>query len=185
MEDLSLHILDIIQNSISAESKNIEIELIDSELEGFITLKIADDGAGMDDEILKKIEDPFFTTKGKKTGLGIPLLKQSAIECDGEFRIESSPGKGTKIITTFKRDHIDRKPVGDLGSTMVASILSNPECHLRLTLKKIARDGTESLFVFDTEELKKELENIPINAPAVLKFIEDYLRAQQYSLQIK
>jgi anti-sigma regulatory factor (Ser/Thr protein kinase) len=172
MEDLSLHILDIIQNSISAKAKNIEIELIDSRLDGFITLRIVDDGEGMDQEILKRAEDPFYTTKGKKTGLGIPLLKQSCLECEGDFRIESSPGRGCSITAKFRRDHIDRKPIGDIGSTIVSAIVTCPECRFRFIAKKVSEKGEEEVFIFDTDDIKKELEDIPINSPPVLKFIK-------------
>lgn len=175
MEDLSLHLLDILQNSIGADAKKIEIEITDSKKENLLRLKISDDGKGMSEEMLKRVHDPFFSTKGKKTGLGIPLLRQSAMECDGEFSIESMPDKGCTISATFRKDHIDRKPLGDLGSTIVAAILACPECHIRLLFRRISEERKEDIFLFDTEEIKRELEDIPITSPGVLKFIKDLL----------
>ncbi|MCX7792886.1 MAG: ATP-binding protein [Thermodesulfovibrionales bacterium] len=176
MEDLSLHILDIVENSITASAKNIEIIITDSIIDNRLYVEIKDDGTGMDEGILKRVEDPFYSTKAKKTGLGIPLLKQAAMECEGNFWISSSPGKGTSIKAEFRRDHIDRKPLGDIASTIVTAIISCPDCHFRLTVKVIEKSGEEKSFVFDTEELKGELEDIPINTPIILKFIKEHIR---------
>lgn len=178
MEDLSLHILDIIQNSIDASAKNIEITIVDHKRDNILFIEIKDDGRGMDEEILKKVEDPFYTTKSKRTGLGIPLLKQAALETEGNFTISSIPFKGTSIKATFRRDHIDRKPMGDMASTIVAAILLCPECHFKFSYKSVKLTGEEESFIFDTEELKAELEDIPVNAPPVLKFIKEYLNEE-------
>lgn len=176
MEDLSLHILDIVQNSIDASAKNIEITIIDNIRDNKFVIEIKDDGKGMEEEILKKVEDPFYTTKAKKTGLGIPLLKQTAIECEGEFYISSYPLKGTSIRASFRRDHIDRKPLGDIASTIVAAIIACPDCRIKLHFRTVQTSGQEKVFTFDTDELKAELGEIPINAPSVLKFIKEYIK---------
>ncbi|MGB7296625.1 MAG: ATP-binding protein, partial [Candidatus Aminicenantales bacterium] len=63
MRDLSLHILDIAENSIEAKATRIEIRLEESrELNRFV-LEISDDGTGMDKDMLKRVLDPFMTTK--------------------------------------------------------------------------------------------------------------------------
>lgn len=128
MEDISLHILDIVENSIRAQSKNINIEIIEDYKKDLLVLVIKDNGAGMDEGTLRKATDPFFTTKeGKKVGLGLSLLAQSAEEAGGEFKIESSPLKGTKVIATFKMSHIDRKPIGDIEETLRCLKSAHPE----------------------------------------------------------
>lgn len=137
----------------------------------------------MDEESLKKVEDPFYTTKVKRTGLGIPLLKQAAIECEGEFYISSYPSKGTSIRASFRRDHIDRKPVGDLASTIVAAIISCPDCRITLHFMTIRTSGQKESFIFDTDELKAELGEIPINTPSVLKFIKEYIKENLKTLE--
>ena len=119
MEDLSLHILDIVENSLRANAKNIQIKLTQSREKDLLIVEVADDGEGMDEETLKQAVDPFFTTKeGKRTGLGLPFLSQSAEEAGGKLEIESARGKGTKVIATFKLSHIDRKPLGNLQETV-------------------------------------------------------------------
>src|SRR3989304_3847703 len=98
MEDLSLHILDIVENSISANAKNIEIRINEDEKGDLVFIEINDDGDGMSEEEIKNCLDPFFSTKGKKTGLGLPLLCQSANESGGDLIIESKPWQGCRVL---------------------------------------------------------------------------------------
>jgi signal transduction histidine kinase len=131
MEDISLHILDIAENSIRANAKNINIVIIENKNEGLLTLAIEDDGEGMDDKIKEYAMNPFFTTKeGKKVGLGLAFLSQSAEEAGGTMKIESEPGKGTRITATFKLGHIDRKPFGNLNETIKCLKITHPEINI-------------------------------------------------------
>ena len=128
MEDLSLHILDIVENSIAAGAKNIRIKIIEEKKKDFLAVEIIDDGKGMDDKTLKKVLDPFYTTRNtRKVGLGLPLLAQSAEESGGNIKIESKPGKKTTVKTTFSYSHIDRKPLGDVSETLKVLIAGNPD----------------------------------------------------------
>ncbi len=128
MEDLSLHILDIVENSIRADAKNIKIKLIENREKDLLTLEIKDDGKGMSRRIKKKSTHPFFTTKeGKKVGLGLSLLAQSAQEADGKLKIKSEKGKGTEIIVSYKLNHIDRKPLGNIEETINCLRVTHPE----------------------------------------------------------
>lgn len=167
MEDLSLHILDIAENSLCAGARNIGIGLEVKRAADRLILRVSDDGSGMSAELLEKAKDPFFTTKeGKRTGLGIPLLAQSAEECNGSLTIESRPGEGTVISAEFQLSHIDRKPLGDLGSTLSVLIASHPGRDFLLTFED---DGLS--YRFDTRSLRKRLEGLPINLPDVLQLI--------------
>lgn len=128
MEDISLHILDILENSISASAKRVEIKVFEEREKDLLTLKIKDDGKGMNKETQKRALDPFFTTKKRKRiGLGLPLLHQSAKEAGGDFIINSKEGKGTKIVATFKLSNIDRKPLGNISETIRVLRASHPE----------------------------------------------------------
>lgn len=125
MEDISLHVLDIVENSIrsGATAVAIQIERIDT---GSVSVSIVDNGAGMDEDSVEKALDPFFTTKvGKRIGLGLALFRQAAEETGGSFSVESTAGTGTLVHAVFFTDHPDMKPFGDLEGT-VASIRS---CH--------------------------------------------------------
>ncbi len=128
MEDLSLHILDIVENSIRAGAKKIEIRIIVDKKKDLLDIKIIDDGEGMDRKMLKKVLDPFYTTKNTgRIGLGLPLLAQSAEESGGSIKIKSKPGNGTKVRATFGYSHIDRRPLGDISKSLKVLIAANPD----------------------------------------------------------
>ena len=128
MEDLSLHILDIVENSIRAGARRVEIRLEEEKAENILRLFIIDDGSGMDQETIKIVSSPFYSSKeGKNFGLGISLLKQAVQETEGEFEIDSSVGVGTEIKAVFKNDHPDMKPLGDIMLTIKMLRLSHPD----------------------------------------------------------
>lgn len=137
MEDLSLHILDIAENSLRAHAKNVVIKISEEPGQNLLTLEIEDDGDGMNEETLRKALDPFFTTKsGKRVGLGLSLLNQAARESGGSFKIESRAGEGTKIRATFKLGHPDRKPLGDVAATLATLLVANPGVNFAYEHKK-------------------------------------------------
>lgn len=171
MDDLSLHILDIIENSIEAEASRIEIRIEEDLKNNMLKIFIKDNGKGIMKEELAKLKDPFFTTKKKKTGLGIPLLCQSAHEAAGEVRINSFPGKGTEISATFQLNHIDRRPLGDLTSTLIALISGHPEVDFIFEYRK-----NNKKYFLDTGEIKKDLDDVPINYPGVIKLLKGIIK---------
>lgn len=127
MRDLSLHILDIAENSIAAEATSLHIEITEDPARQTLTLTMTDNGRGMDPEMLARVEDPFFTTKsGKKTGLGISLLGQSAEQTGGDLKIESKEGEGTRISAVFFTSHPDMKPTGDIIGTLASLVAGAP-----------------------------------------------------------
>ncbi len=137
MEDLSLHILDIAENAIRAKAKKIIIEVLEDESKDQLTICIKDDGKGMDKQTVKKVLDPFFTTKsGKRVGLGLALLSQAAQQTGGDLKIDSEQGKGTKITAIFKVSHPDMKPMGNILETMAALIAGNPSIGFIYDYKK-------------------------------------------------
>lgn len=167
MEDLSLHILDIAENSLAAGANRIEINIRESD--DLLVLEVRDNGGGMDEEILKMVSDPFFTTKTvRKVGLGIPLLKQAAEECGGELTIHSEKGKGTIITAKFKRSHIDLKPMGDIGATIMVLIASNPDIDIVLEY-----NNEGQIYRFDTKKLRANIEGMPINLPTILSIVKE------------
>ncbi len=132
MYDLSLHLLDIVENSIVADATRIDILITEQSKADKLVIEIQDNGRGMDREVQKKVLDPFFTTKSqKKTGLGLSLFAQAAKESGGNLKIESEVSKGTKIRAVFKLGHIDRKPLGDMDETMRVLRATHPEITFR------------------------------------------------------
>ncbi len=128
MEDLSLHILDIVENSIEAKASKIRIKVNEDMKKNLLTIEIKDNGDGMDKETIKKILDPFYTTRTtRKVGLGLSLLAQATKESGGNIKIKSIIGKGTSVKAVFQYNHVDRKPLGDIEKTLTTLIVGNPE----------------------------------------------------------
>ena len=152
MEDLSLHILDIAENSIAALAKRIEIRIDEDQAKDLLTIEIRDDGKGMDEQTLNKALDPFFTTRTtRKVGLGLSLLAQAAKDSDGSFELSSKPDQGTILKATFRLSHPDCKPTGDMGQTMRTLLLAHPEIDFLYEHKK-----DNSTCRFDTRETGRE-----------------------------
>ncbi|HWQ03118.1 MAG TPA: sensor histidine kinase [Candidatus Nitrosotenuis sp.] len=137
MEDMSLHILDIVENALRAGAKHVVVRLTEDKGADRLVLEVTDDGAGMNEEIKKKSLDPFFTTKrDKKIGLGLPFLAQAAEEAGGRLEIRSAPGQGTTVMATFGLSHIDRKPLGNIQETMRCLTATHPEVSFRFECAK-------------------------------------------------
>jgi len=140
MQDLSLHILDVVENALAASAKRVEILIAEDTSADRLSLVIRDDGKGMDDETRGRALDPFCTTRTtRRVGLGLPLLGQAAREAGGDIQIVSSPGHGTTVRTCFRLSHPDLKPMGDLAETLSAILASRPELDLRF---EYHRDST-------------------------------------------
>lgn len=180
MDELSLHILDIVQNSVSAKANLIKINVTENNKEDFIIIEIEDNGVGIDEKDLEKVQDPFFTTKKeKKVGLGIPLFKQIALTCDGEFNIESKKNLGTKIYAKFKKSHPDLPPLGDLKNTILTLILSIKNCDFIFFYNKDNR-----IFEIDTREIKKNLGDTPLNHPEVINFLKEFFEENFKKMEV-
>lgn len=132
-----MHILDIAENAIRARADKIIIEILEDVGKDQLTVKIEDNGLGMDRKILKKATDPFFTTKeNRKFGLGLSLFSQAAKQAGGSIKIKSKKGAGTKITAVFKLSHPDLKPTGNVLETIAALVAANPKTRFIYKYKK-------------------------------------------------
>ena len=123
----------------------------------------------MDRELLEHACDPFYTTRTtRRVGLGIPMLAQAAKESMGDIDVKSQKGEGTTISAFFQYNHIDRKPLGDIGETIIILIVSNPDIDFIFEHKR-----NDDAYTLDTLEIKKDLDGIPINTPEVIRIIKD------------
>ena len=159
MIEISLHLLDIVQNSIKANAENIKITVYENTDENILTVEVEDDGFGMDEKILKKISDPFFTTSDlKKVGLGISLLKFACENAGGFLDISSKENEGTKLKATFVYDHINRQPLGDMAYTVTCLLLFNLNVGF---IYKHTYNGNQ--FVFNSDDYANEATNVVKN----------------------
>ncbi len=178
MKELSLNILDITENSVKAGAALTEISI--TEKDDTLILTIKDDGCGMSDEILKTVENPFYTTRTtRKVGLGIPLLKLAAEQTGGNVKIVSSTqshNHGTTVTALFFKNHLDFTPLGDIKETVVTLIQGHPDTDFLFIHK--CDNGEVKL---DTRELRVVLEGVPLDTYEVIVWIKEYLN-EQYQL---
>lgn len=172
MRELSLNILDIAQNSISAGASLTEILVKENTAEKTLLIGIYDNGKGMSEEQVKNVQDPFFTTRTtRKVGMGIPLFKLAAEQTGGSFKITSKLGVGTRVDALFKTDSIDFTPLGDIEATVSTIVSMNEDKDFVYT-----RSVDEKDFVFKSADIKKILDGVPLSEPSVINWIEDYIR---------
>jgi anti-sigma regulatory factor (Ser/Thr protein kinase) len=175
MKDLSLHILDIVENSVAASASKIEIRISEDKKKDLFSVEIIDNGIGMDQETQQKALDPFYTTKTvRRFGFGLSLLSEAAKAANGHFSIESEKGEGTKVKADFQYSHIDRKPLGDMDQTIITLVIGNPEIDLIYVHQKNSYE-----YSFDTKEIKTRLKDVPINSPAGIRMIKENLKKSQ------
>lgn len=179
MQELSLNVLDVVQNSIVAGASLIEITVSENSDEADnLVICINDNGKGMTKEQVEKVIDPFYTTRTTRDiGLGVPLFKQSAEMTGGNFSIFSEVGQGTRVKAVYNKNHIDCMPVGDILGTVNILVMSNPDIDFIYTMSR-----NEKSFTLDTREIREVLEGLPLNDPAVTEWIGQYLIEQEGEL---
>jgi anti-sigma regulatory factor (Ser/Thr protein kinase) len=169
MRELSLHLIDIIQNSVVAGATLIEIELDANTIEDYLKITIKDNGCGMDGETLKKVKDPFVTSrKTRKVGLGLSLFEAACQRCGGYLDISSEKGIGTTVTAFMKFNHIDRSPVGNIVDTLVSSLLNE---NTDIMYRHIFNGES---FEFDSREIKKIVGD-DLSDPEILSWTKEYI----------
>lgn len=179
MKELSLHLLDVAKNSVSAGAKHIALTL-EEDAKGLLTIAIADDGRGMSPEFLAQATDPFTTTRTtRKVGLGLPLYRLAAEQTGGSLCVESAEGQGTTVTAVFDRNHLDCPPLGDVAGTVAMLIQGSPG--LCWTYRHTTPKGTAEL---STDALREVLgEDVPLSEPEVFSWICEYLAEQEAELE--
>ena len=172
MRELSLNVMDIAQNSLSAGASLTQIVVEESSAEDTLTLKIIDNGRGMTAEQAAHVTDPFFTTRTtRKVGLGVPFFKMAALMTGGDFSIQSQVGKGTRVRAVFGLTHIDRMPLGNMADTMCILMGCNEQINFSFTYQV-----GEAVFTVSTAQLQEILDGVPLNTPQVMDFIRGYIK---------
>ena len=180
MNDLSLHIIDIIQNSLSAGAKRIGLAIKEDSANDRLTISIEDNGKGMAPEVAARLGDPFYTTRTtRKVGMGIPLFKQSAMQSGGNLSVESEPGKGTTVTAWFELGNIDRPPLGDVANSFVLMVSANPQIHF--TLSYVVN---ENEYTFDSVEVAEVLGDIELSDVRVIRMLEEMIKENIKELRV-
>ena len=178
MKELSLHILDIMQNSVRAKASLIQLTIIEDIRNDLFEICIEDNGKGMSKEMVVSVTDPFVTCRTtRRVGLGIPLLKAAAELTGGGIELTSELGVGTVITARFGHSHIDRQPLGDIKSTLVETIASFEEIDFVYTHRV-----DDSEYVLDTREMRKILGGVSFNTPDVMAWLSEFIKENEEEL---
>lgn len=171
LQDIAMYVLDITNNSIRAEAKNIAIHISSSNKKNKILISVQDDGCGMSAEQLERVTNPFYTSRTtRKIGLGVSLFKELAEQCNGSFLIQSEKGKGTLIQAELEKTHWDTPPMGDLAEMLITLIQANELIEYQFDYKA---DQVE--FLLDTKEVKQILEGVSLTEPSILLWLKEYI----------
>jgi anti-sigma regulatory factor (Ser/Thr protein kinase) len=180
MQEISLNILDIAQNSVTAHATSIEITVDEQPEKDYLKITVKDNGCGMTEQQLAVVTDPFYTKrKTRKVGLGVPLFKMAAELTGGCFSIESTLNVGTTVCAKFILSNIDTMPLGDINSTIITLIQCNPD--LQFIYKCVFCDRE---FTLNTLEIKELLGGVPITSYEVMSFIKDYLYENEQEIKV-
>lgn len=184
MRELSLNVMDIAQNSISAGASRITISVVEDQREDLLSISVEDNGKGMSQETVQKVIDPFYTTRTTRSvGLGIPLFKMEAEMTGGSFKIDSQLGVGTTLTAVFKLSSVDMIPLGDINGTVQLLISCNPQLDFVYHRVLRTQEGEQREFTLETTELRQVLgEEVPLDTPDVVLWIKDYLSEQTDAL---
>ncbi len=170
MRELSLHILDVVENGITAGAGRIEIRVEESRPADRLSIAVRDNGRGMPPEKAGNPEDPFITSRTtRRVGLGLSLLAAAARRCEGDLSVAAAPGRGTEVRAHFRHSHIDRAPLGDMAGTLSMLILGNP--HIDFVYAHTV-DGEE--LTLDTRELIDG--GADLRDPGTLRQLERWIR---------
>jgi hypothetical protein len=179
VRELSLHILDVVENGLEAGASRIQVRIDENPEADLLRIEIIDNGRGMSQELSHRVLDPFYTTrKTRHVGLGLPLFREAARRCDGDLTLESEPGKGTAVKASFRLSHIDRAPLGDIPAALLAVLLSEHPVDLEYTHRVGSRE-----FRLDTAEIREELGEVPLNHPKIRDWIFQQLCEGESSLR--
>ena len=179
MKELSLNILDVAKNSVTAGATKIGILVEETPVR--LTITITDNGCGMTPEFVRKVTDPFTTTRTtRKVGMGLSLMKMEAQMSGGDLSIESTVGEGTTVTSWFDPGNIDMPPLGDLTSSITTLIQGSPDIDFVFTHRTPAGEYT-----LDTGEIRQIMGDISLSEPEVIAWLTDYLNENESNIEGK
>lgn len=136
MHDLSLYLMEVLENSTRAGATRVDIGVVIDHDANELRLSVDDNGGGLT-ATPEQTLDPFYTTKpGKKTGLGLSLLKAEAQAAGGDLTIGPSRALGGVRVEAFMElTNVDRPPLGDVATTIIVTTVTNPDVEFRVSLR--------------------------------------------------
>jgi hypothetical protein len=185
LRELALHILDLIENAVSAGASRIAVQITQETQWDLMRIVVEDNGPGLSVPA-EQAMDPFYTTKkGKKTGLGLSLFRFRIEQTGGELALDRSTLGGLAVRATLRLAHVDRNPIGDLAGTISSIVAANPQLELSLCIRV---DGCERVIM--SSEVARELvasdgSALTANAVSSLSVVRPLAVARQMYWKIK
>ena len=172
MNELSLHLLDILGNSVRAAAQEVRVSITESHLANIYRMVIQDDGKGMNPEILEDVFNPWVTSrKERRVGLGLSLLKQNAELCGGDLTVQSVPEEGTTVCVDFEYAHLDRPVAGDMAGTLVITMASAPGISFFYT-----HTTDTGCYRFSSDEVMDALSGVSLTNPSIMRAVEEMIQ---------
>ncbi len=179
MRELALHLLDLMENSITAGAAVIEVAVEEDPRRDLLRIAVEDDGPGLGVPA-ERASDPFFTTKpGKKTGLGLSLLRLRCEQAGGSMEIGLSRLGGLAVRAWMRLSHVDRCPVGDLAATLSSAVSICERLDLRVRIRVGRRAWRMAV-----EEVARELPENRRNPIAVARLVREKIQEGMSALQV-
>ena len=191
MRELSMHILDVLENALAAGATRVKLDIVEDLVADRLTITVQDNGRGMDAETARRALNPFFTTRAtRRVGLGLPFFAAAARRCDGDLTLESSPGKGTTVMATLRHSHLDRAPLGDVVDTLLAFLLNEEAAELAYRHQVLlnqdngqsAGEAQSRTFELDTAAIRTELGEVPLSHPLVVEWLRRFITEGEAAL---
>jgi len=167
VRDLSLHLLDIVENAAKAGAAQVCVTLW---CEGDVFwFEVSDNGPGLPAAVADDPTDPYRTTRTERpVGLGLALLRAAAEQTGGSLEVRSRPGQGVTVRASFPRRHVDAKPLGDLAGALLTAALGWP-------IDLVVAVGQPPERILDMADVRRELAGVPLSHPDVSGFLRRIL----------
>ncbi len=174
MRELALHILDLARNSIEAGATTVILTIVENCERQSLEIELRDDGAGMDESMVERATDAFFSTRDtRRWGLGLALFKATCESSDGKLRVVSKVGEGTVVSARLTLGHLDCPPLGNMGAVIQALACEADRAAFRY--RHVVGDRE---FEVGSEELQRDLDGVPLTNPVVLHWLADFVNRQ-------
>jgi len=184
LRELSLHILDLVENALKAEATIVAVAIREDPDRDSMSITVDDNGHGSEAPA-ELVTDPFYTTeKNKRTGLGLSLFRFRVEQAGGRLNLKPSELGGLSVRARLQLAHVDRNPLGDLASTLSSVLATNPGLELRVQLQAAER----SLQINSREVVRQQQEKaggFRANPYALARSVYTKINEGLEALQIK